>query len=105
MEEEYGTQILIFYHPTEKLMTDGTIFFNRNGYLEAFSKYAKEFDISFIDMTDRFEKMYYEENHVAHGFCTGQLATGHLNKYGHAAVADELYKEIIKLEEAGELCQ
>ena len=105
MEEKYDTQILIFYHPTEKLMPDGTIYFNRSEYLKAFSEYANDYDISFIDMTDRFEKMYYEENHVAHGFCNSKLATGHLNKYGHAAVADELYKTIIKLEEEGELCQ
>jgi hypothetical protein len=105
MEEEYDTQILIFYHPTEKLMSDGTIYFDRSEYLKEFTEYANNYDITFIDMTDRFEKMYYEENHVAHGFCTGQLATGHINKYGHAAVADELYKAINKLEEDGELCQ
>ena len=105
MEEKYGVQIIIFYHPTEKLMSDGTIYFNRNEYLEAFSDYANEYGISFIDMTDKFEKMYYEDNHVAHGFCTGKLAEGHLNKFGHAAVADELYQEINRLEENRELCQ
>lgn len=104
IEVEHGTQILIFYHPTEKLMSDGTIYFDRSEYLKVFTEYANNYDITFIDMTDRFEKMYYEENHVAHGFCTGQLATGHINKYGHAAVADELYKAINKLED-GELCQ
>lgn len=103
LEEIYETQIIILYHPTEKLMDDGSIYFDRNEYLNAFNFYSNEYGISFIDMTDRFETMYYEENHVAHGFCTGQIATGHLNKYGHAAVADELYNEIMKLEEAGEL--
>lgn len=105
MEEKYGTQIIIFYHPTEKLMKDGTIYFNRDEHLSTFSLYSEKYGISFIDMTNRFEKMYYEENHVAHGFCTGKIASGHLNKYGHAAVADELYKEIVKLEEAGKLCK
>ena len=56
-------------------------------------------------MTAKFEDMYYKEHHVAHGFCTGELATGHLNKYGHAAMADELYDEILKLEESGEICR
>ena len=104
MEESYGTQIVIFYHPTEKLMEDGTIYFSRE-YVETFNDYSKEYGISFIDLTDRFEDMFYKENHVAHGFCTGEIATGHLNKYGHAVAAEELYKEIIRLEEAGELCQ
>ena len=105
MEEKYGTQIIIVFHPTEKLMEDGTIFFDRDEHLRVFSSYAIEYGISFIDMSDRFEKMFYEENHVAHGFCTGKIAAGHLNKYGHAAVADELYNEICRLEEAGELCR
>lgn len=105
IEVKYGTQIIIFYHPSEKLMDDGSIYFERNEYLSAFSSYSDEYGISFIDMTNRFETMYYEEKHVAHGFCTGEIATGHLNKYGHAAVADELYNEIIKLEEAGEICK
>lgn len=105
MEEKYGTQIIIFYHPAEKLMKDGTIYFDRDKYLAAFKSFACEYGISFVDMTDRFEEMYYRENHVPHGFCTGTLGAGHINKYGHAAVADEVYDEIIKLEEAGELCQ
>lgn len=105
MEEKYGTQIIICYHPTEKLMEDGSIYFNSDEYLTTFSRFADKYNISFVDMTNRFENMYYQENHVAHGFCTGELAAGHLNKYGHAAMADELYNVIFRLEEAGELCQ
>lgn len=105
MEDKYGTQIIIFYHPAEKLMGDGTVFFDSNKYLDTFKSFACEYEISFIDMTDRFEEMYYNDNHVPHGFCTGLLADGHINKYGHAAIADKLYDEIIKLEEAGELCR
>ena len=105
LEEKYGTQIIIVYHPTEELKEDGTIFFDKSESLRMFSSCAIEYGISFIDMSDRFERMYYEEKHVAHGFCTGLLAAGHLNRYGHAAIADELYKVIIRLEEAKELCQ
>lgn len=105
MEEAYGTQILIVYHPTEQLMPDGSVYFSGSGYCEAFSEYADEYGIAFVDMTDRLEKMYYEEHHVAHGFCTGLLASGHMNKYGHAAMAEELYKAIRELEEDGVLCQ
>lgn len=105
MEDKYGTQIIICYHPTEKLMDDGTVSFDSDEHLTAFKEYANKYGISFVDMTDRFENMYYEEHHAAHGFCTGELATGHLNKYGHAAMADEIYNEINNLEEAGELCQ
>lgn len=105
IEDKYGTQIIIFYHPTEKLTEDGTVYFSRDRELTEFRLCSEEYGISFIDMTDHFEKMYYEEHLVAHGFCTGKLAEGHLNKYGHAAVADELYNEIIRLKEAGDLCR
>ena len=105
LEEKYGTQIIIIYHPTEKLAIDGSILFDRDVYSSVFKQYADKNGISFIDMTDRFERMYYEDHHVAHGFCTGKLAYGHLNKYGHAALAEELYNEIIRLEETEELCK
>ena len=105
LEEKYGTQIIIIYHPTEELMADGSVYFNRNVYPRVFKQCADKYEISFIDMTDRFERMYYEDHHVAHGFCTGKLAYGHLNKYGHAVMAEELYNEIINLEEGGELCK
>lgn len=105
LEDLYGTQMIICYHPTEQLLEDGSIYFERGENLSAFSTYAQQYNISFIDMSAHFENMYYVENHVAHGFCTGKLATGHLNKYGHAAMADELYEEIVRLEEVGELCQ
>ena len=105
LEDQYGTQVIICYHPTEQLLEDGTVYFENGESLSMFSGFAQKYNISFIDMTAHFENMYYEEHHVAHGFCTGKLASGHLNKYGHAAMADELYGEIIRLEEAGELCQ
>ena len=49
-------------------------------------------------MTDDFEKMFYEENHVPHGFSTGQIGVGHINKYGHAVIAESLYRDINELE-------
>ena len=104
-EEKYGTQILFFYHPTGTLQEDGTIAYPRDEYLDAFGAYAKEYGITFVDMTERFEKLYYEEHHTAHGFCNGRISSGHLNKYGHAAVAEVLYNEINRMEEAGELCR
>ena len=42
---------------------------------------------------------------MAHGFPTGKIGSGHLNKYGHAAVAEELYDVILELEEDGLLCK
>lgn len=105
LENKYGTKIIIVYHPTETINEDGTVSFNNDENLNTFKIVAERNRIDFIDMTAQFEKMYMESHHVPHGFVTGKLATGHLNKYGHAAVAEALYKEIKELDEEGNLCK
>lgn len=105
IEEQYGTEIIIFYHPEETFHEDGTIEFDNSKSLSAFASAAEKKGITFIDLTDSFEKMYYESHHVPHGFATGEIGTGHLNAYGHAVTADALYETIMKLEEEGKLCR
>ena len=105
LEKRYDTQIIILYQPYEELNNDGTITYLRDENGDVFQSYCEEYGITLLDMTSSFEKMYYDEHHVAHGFCTGKLATGHLNRYGHAAMANELYEVIVKLEESGEICR
>ena len=103
IEDKYGTEIIIFYHPFEKLKDDGTVEFEKTQHLEAFESAAQNYNLNFIDMTERFEKMYYEDNHVPHGFATGKIASGHLNAYGHAAISDVLLEEIGILEKEGRI--
>ena len=99
IQKKYKTNIIIFYHPSEILNQDGSITFEPEDGLEAFALAAEEYGIQFINMESDFENMYYEEYHVPHGFITGRLGAGHLNKFGHAAAADAVYDTIIKLEE------
>lgn len=99
IEEEYDTEIVIFFHPEEVLKTDGTITFKNNHYASVFASEASEKGIGFIDMTSYFETMYYEEHKVPHGFITGKAAYGHMNADGHSAIADVLYDVIMKMEE------
>ena len=104
-EKKYGTQIIVFYHPTGTLEPDGTIKFNSDEHLAAFHKYAEAEHIDFVDLTSDFEDMFYNEHHVAHGFTTGQVEFGHINSFGHAKAAEALSEKIEQLEEAGEICQ
>ena len=90
VEEKYSTQIVIMYHPFESINKDGTISFSNGEYTSLFADYAHKNNIDFIDMTNSFENMYYNEYQVPHGFCTGELGSGHINKYAHKAMADEL---------------
>ena len=105
IEKKYGTQIIIAYHTTGQIERDGTIYFEPSERKDLFKKIANDSGITFLDLTDDFKKMYETEHHVAHGFVTGKLGSGHLNKYGHAAMAKALYRTIIDMEKEGEICK
>ena len=98
MEKEYNTQIIVMFHPFETINADGTIGFSQADHAKVFSQYAEKYAIGFVDMTNDFETMYDEEHHVPHGFATGETGVGHLNRYGHAAIAESLYQYIRSLE-------
>lgn len=99
VEEESGAQFIIMYHPYEVLEEDGSISFGFEEYTGVFSEYAEKYDIDFLDMTDGFEEMYREDNCVPHGFSTGAIGEGHINKYGHSVIAQSLYEYIVEIEE------
>lgn len=105
LEKEYKTQIIIFYHPQEKLMPDGTITYRFGEAAAVFARAAAGNGITFVDMTEPFHKMYTEEHHVAHGFATGEIGVGHLNAYGHEAVAEALLPVILESMEDAEICK
>ncbi len=98
LQTVYDTKIIIVYHPFEHFNDDGEIYFNNKEYTEVFDEYAEKNDICFIDMTEAFKNLYYKENQVPHGFSTGALGEGHLNKYGHEAIANEIYRYITDVE-------
>ena len=98
LEKQYNTEIIIFFHPYEKLKADGSLSFTNNENTAVFAEYAGKYGITYVDMTDSFEQMYDEDHHVPHGFVTGKIASGHLNKYGHKAIADRLYDAISGME-------
>lgn len=103
LEEKYNTKIIIFYHPMETLQGDGSIQFNLDENLNNFTQAAKKNNVTFIDMSQSFKKMYYEQHYVAHGFSTGELGIGHLNAHGQSAIADRIYSEIQELKKDGNL--
>ena len=98
LQEQYHTKIIIMFHPFEQLNEDGSLSFINNDTAGLFAASAEEYGITFLNMADRFEKMYREEYHVPHGFITGEIGSGHLNKYGHKAIADGIHDTITGLE-------
>lgn len=104
-EKEYGTQIIIFYHPKETFTKTGDIAFSSGDEIECFTKYAEKYEIDFVDMTKPFEQMYSNDHFVAHGFITGRVGEGHLNEHGHYIIAEELSKVIERMEREGAICK
>lgn len=90
LQEQYDTDIIIFYHPTGKLQEDGSVDFQQDTNLKIFSDKCNENGIAFLDMTDSFYEMYKDEHKLPHGFITGLVESGHLNADGHAIIARDL---------------
>lgn len=88
LQDSSGTQILIFYQPTEELQKDGTVFFPQDPMVRVFEKKCRDSGIGFLDLTGKFQDLYSREHLLPHGFITGRIGTGHLNAHGHRAIAE-----------------
>lgn len=90
-----GAKLIIFYHPTTEIDEEGDLINTTDQEaLSAFQEACDKNDIIFVDMTPDFERMYEEEHILAHGFINTAVGTGHLNKYGHKAIAERLAEVI-----------
>lgn len=94
-----GITAIIYYHPAEKLMADGSVQYKTNqSYLEAFAQTCEALGIIFVDMTQNFHDMYITDNLLAHGFVNTKIGAGHLNEYGHRAIAETISEVILETE-------
>lgn len=93
--EKHGVKPIIFYHPSLSLNPDGSAtVYNDTDTISKMQEVCKKNNIIFIDMSDDFLKMYEEENVLPNGFCNTAVGFGHLNKYGHTAIARRLAEVI-----------
>lgn len=91
-----GAQLIIVYHPFLSLSKDGTALLDADKNLsEFFAECCEENGIIFLDMSERFLEEYENEAVLPYGFTNTSIGSGHLNKNGHAMIAESLY-EIIK---------
>lgn len=98
--QDSEAHLIIMYHPTGKLLEDGSVSFAQDdAAVSMFSRKCQQYSFSFVDMTQPFAQMYETEQKLPHGFITGKIGFGHINKYGHAKIADELARCIAALEE------
>ncbi len=83
--------MLIVYHPTISFDNDKNVYtsYNKQDY-EIFKTICEKENIDFINMEDRFVEEYKNNNVLPYGFSNTKIGTGHLNKYGHLMMAEEI---------------
>lgn len=91
---EYNGNIIIIYHPSMQLLADGSLSLISEIDPLQFNKLCLNNNIIFIDTSDAFIKLYYNEHKLPYGFNNTYFGNGHFNKYGHQIMADELYQVI-----------
>ncbi len=87
-------EIIILYHPSVTLQADGSMNIMTNNAEPYYEKICKKNDITFVDMTDRFVEAYDKDHIIPYGFSNTTPASGHVNSYAHAMMAEELAKVI-----------
>lgn len=97
LADEYGAKLIIAYHPSISISSDGTL--NLNTDQDATTRFKQLCDtneILFLDMGNRFKEEYDSAYILPYGFFNTPVGSGHLNKYGHTMMAEELYKLILE---------
>ena len=91
--------VIILYHPRLLIEKDGNLNITENrGKIQQFSDLCDEYNIRFIDMSNRFIDEYNKDYILPYGFANTSVGVGHLNKYGHSMISDELYKMISEVD-------
>ena len=82
-----GAQLMIVYQPATVLDKSGNLVKASEEPIQLFRAACDKSDVVFIDMTDVFCKLYYENHVLAHGFINTAVGEGHLNESGHRVMA------------------
>lgn len=99
ISQKTGARIIIVYHPGTIVNYDGTLHLTGDPNMsQQFQKLCENNGIILLDMSNRFEREYNNTFTLPYGFANSSVGSGHLNKYGHSMIADELYDLIAEAE-------
>lgn len=88
-------KVIIVYHPSTKINDDGSLeLLEEQENVNKFKELCEENNIILLDMSERFKKEYNDNHVLPYGFSNTTIGKGHLNKYGHKMISEELYKII-----------
>lgn len=89
-------KIIILNLPSENIKNNGELSISNDG-IDIWEQACLASGVRFVDMTDEWKGLYTDQNKLAFGFSNTSPANGHMNKYGHKAVGERLYKEIFEM--------
>lgn len=93
-----GAQLIIAYHCRLVLNEDGSATASHDEELRSFfADVCNRNGVIFLDMSDIFVENYEQNRVLPHGFTNSSVGSGHLNKHGHAMMANAIY-DLIKEE-------
>lgn len=92
-------KLIIAFQPPQCLDSEGNVKYTYDvEQLKHFKALCDKKNIAFFDMTSAFDELYNKKKFLAHGFSNTAVGVGHLNKYGHEAVASEIASKISEME-------
>ncbi|MBQ6569436.1 MAG: hypothetical protein IJL87_04185 [Clostridia bacterium] len=89
-----GAKLIILYLPKTAIMPDGSMEVYTSENIGTFESICEKYGITLVDMSERFDYEYRTNHLVPYGFTNTPVSSGHLNRYGHAMIADTLYNVI-----------
>lgn len=96
---EHGVHLILCYHPTVQVQSDGSIRDTTDSEcLQVFETTCRENDITYVNPFGKIEEMYYSQHVLPQGFANTSPGSGHINVYGHAMTAEALVTAIQEAE-------
>lgn len=93
--ESNGCELIITYIPPLEFNYEGDIEKTQlSEYEKIFKNLCEKYNITVIDMRSAFTDLYNETYNLPQGFSNTVVGEGHINEYGHAEIAKELYEYI-----------
>lgn len=97
--DDNGVKLIIVYHSELFVDEGGSVISQQpDEKREIFNSVCSRNGIVFVDMHEAFAESYNETYKLPYGFSNTAVGKGHLNKYGHEIISNELYKLIAELE-------
>ena len=92
---KYGAKLILVYHPhIQPEANGGVTVLDDAEYRPFFAQVCRNNKAEFLDMSDIFVENYRQQHVLPHGFSNTSVGAGHLNKYGHAMIAEAICDRI-----------